>query len=112
MWALKSGGLSPLEVLTAATRHGAEMIGVGEDLGTLARGKLADLLVLTADPTEDIRNTVKLRYVIRNGELFDAETLDRLWPEPQPLPAQWWWSTAPRSDTDRQDRRSGRLALP
>jgi len=95
MWALAAGGLTPVEVLTAATRHGAEIIGVGEDLGTVTAGKLADLVILSADPREDIRNTNSLRYVIRNGELFDADTLDKLWPEKAPLPEMWWWHTGP-----------------
>ena len=95
MWALSSGGLSPMEVLTAATRHGAEMIGIAEDIGTITPGKLADLLVLDEDPTSDIRNTTAIRYVIRNGELYEAESLDRLWPEPRKLPSQWWWDEGP-----------------
>jgi hypothetical protein len=95
MRALASGGLTPMEVLTAATRHGAEMIGIAEDLGTVTAGKLADLVVMDADPTFDIRNTTTLRYVVKNGELFDASTLDELWPEEKPLPRQWWWDVAP-----------------
>jgi imidazolonepropionase-like amidohydrolase len=84
-----------MEVLTAATRHGAEMIGIAEDIGTITPGKLADLLVFDKDPTSDIRNTTAIRYVIRNGELYEAESLDRLWPEPRKLPAQWWWDEGP-----------------
>lgn len=95
MWALASGGLTPLEVLTAATLHGAEMIGVAEDIGTVSEGKLADLLILDADPLADIRNSSRLRYVMKNGELFVADTLDKVWPEQQPLPDMWWWHTGP-----------------
>jgi imidazolonepropionase-like amidohydrolase len=98
MWALAAGGLTPLEVLTAATRHGAEMIGVAEDIGTVEAGKLADLLVLSEDPLEDIRHTTAIRYVIANGELYDARTLDRLWPEPRPLEPQWWWNRRPAAE--------------
>jgi imidazolonepropionase-like amidohydrolase len=95
MWALARGGLSPMEVLTAATRHGAEMIGVAEDIGTITEGKLADLLVLTDDPTSNIRHTGSIRYVIKNGEVFEADSLDKIWPEQVPLPDQWWWHTDP-----------------
>jgi Tol biopolymer transport system component len=95
MWALAAGGLTPHEVLTAATRHGAEMIGVAEDIGTVEAGKLADLVVLTEDPLEDLRHTTEIRYVVANGQLYDASTLDRLWPEPRPLEPQWWWNGSP-----------------
>ena len=95
MWALAAGGLAPMEVLTAATRHGAEIIGVQEDLGTVSPGKLADLVLLAEDPRSDTRNTNSLRYVVKNGELFDAATMDQLWPEQKPLPEMWWWKTSP-----------------
>jgi Tol biopolymer transport system component/imidazolonepropionase-like amidohydrolase len=94
LWALASG-MSNWEALTAATRHGAEIIGVAADIGTVEAGKLADLLILDADPLADIRNSNAIRYVMKNGELFDADTLDRLWPSPRPLPAQWWWDLDP-----------------
>ena len=95
LWALASGGLSNQEALTAATRHGAEIIGVAEDIGTLAAGKLADLVVLNSDPLSDIRNSTDLALVVKGGEVFDAATLDKVWPERAKLPAQWWWDTAP-----------------
>ena len=95
LWALASGGLSNLEALTAATRHGAEIIGIAQDIGTVAPGKLADLVVLNSDPVDDIRNTADLSLVVKGGEVFDAATLDKIWPERQQLPPQWWWETAP-----------------
>ncbi len=103
MWALSMGGFTPLEVLTAATRHGAEMIGVAQDLGTIEAGKLADLLILAANPLENIRNTSNIRYVVKNGELFSAETLDKIWPEKTPLADQWWWHLAPESRSEKQN---------
>ena len=95
MSAVASGGLTPEEVLTAATRHGAEIIGVAQDIGTVAVGKLADLVILSKDPRADIRNTTALDYVVKNGEVFAADTLDKLWPDVQPLPPQWWWDSGP-----------------
>lgn len=94
LWALASGGFSNLEALTAATRHGAEIIGIGEDLGTVSPGKLADLTVLERNPLDDLRATAELVWVVKNGEVFDADTLDRLWPDPEPMPAPWWRDTA------------------
>lgn len=95
LWALASGGLTPAEALRAATRHGAEMIGVSQDVGTVTAGKLADLVILDADPLADIRNSDDIAYVVKNGEVFDGDTLDKVWPEPQPLPEQWWWDLGP-----------------
>jgi Tol biopolymer transport system component len=91
MWALHSGGWQPLEVLRAATLHGAEAIGYAQDLGSIEPGKLADLVVLSADPLTDIHNTSSIRYVMKNGELYEGDTLDRIWPEKKPLPRLWWW---------------------
>jgi Tol biopolymer transport system component len=91
MWALASGGMTPREVLRAATQHGAEAIGYEQDLGTLERGKLADLLVLDKDPLEDIRNTKSIRYVMKDGVLYEGDTLDQVWPQRKPLPRLWWW---------------------
>jgi Tol biopolymer transport system component len=91
MWALASGGWKPLEVLRAATLHGAEAIGYAQDLGSLEAGKLADLVVLARDPLQDIHHSNSVRYVMKNGELFEGHTLDRIWPEPRPLPRLWWW---------------------
>ncbi|MYE11659.1 MAG: amidohydrolase family protein [Gammaproteobacteria bacterium] len=95
LWALASGGLTPSEALRAATRHGAEMIGVSQDVGTVTAGKLADLVILDADPLADIRNSDNIAYVVKNGEVFDGDTLDKVWPEREPLPEQWWWDLGP-----------------
>ncbi|MEE8244720.1 MAG: amidohydrolase family protein, partial [Pseudomonadales bacterium] len=95
LWAIASGGLTPMEALTAATRHGAEIIGVGQDIGTIEPGKLADLVVLNSDPLQDLRNTVDLQLVVKGGQVYEAATLDQVWPNQQPLPDQWWWHTAP-----------------
>jgi len=92
---LREAGFFPLEVIRAATLSGARALGLDSDIGSVEIGKLADLVILAADPLEDIRNTNTLAYVVRSGELYDADTLDRIWPEPKPLPTQWWWQTEP-----------------
>jgi imidazolonepropionase-like amidohydrolase len=81
LWALQMGGLSNFDALRTATTLAAGALGFQQDLGTLEAGKLADLLVLDQSPLEDIRNSTSIRYVMKNGELFDAETLDMLWPK-------------------------------
>ncbi|HET7209211.1 MAG TPA: amidohydrolase family protein [Terriglobales bacterium] len=95
MWALASGGMSNMEVLRSATLHGAEAIGYADDLGSIEPGKMADLLVLAKDPLADIHNTNTIRYVMKNGEMFEADTLNKVWPEQKPFPKMWWWEPAP-----------------
>jgi Tol biopolymer transport system component/imidazolonepropionase-like amidohydrolase len=80
LWMLAQGGLTPHQALRAATKAGADYIGLGADLGTLEVGKLADLVILDGNPLEDIRQSEKVHMVMKNGELFDAD-LNRLWPD-------------------------------
>ena len=62
-------GMSPMDVIVASTRNGARAMGRERELGTIEAGKLADLLVLTADPTTAIANVREIRYVMRGGAL-------------------------------------------
>ena len=72
--------------LRSATIYGAEAIGLQTDLGSIEAGKLADILVLDANPLENIRNSRTVRMVMKNGRLYDAETLDELWPRQRKTP--------------------------
>jgi imidazolonepropionase-like amidohydrolase len=70
---VSGAGLTPGQAIMAATRNAAEAIGVAADRGTLESGKAADLLLLEASPLDDIRNTRKIRFVVKNGRvLFNA----------------------------------------
>jgi Tol biopolymer transport system component len=95
MWAFAAGDIKPLDVLKIGTINGARNIGLEKDLGSLEPGKLADLIVLKKNPLVDIHNTETIRYVMKNGELFDGDTLDRLLPSPKKLPPMWWWNDHP-----------------
>ncbi len=95
MWLLQSGGLSQHDVLRAATIVGAEAIGMGQDLGSLEAGKMADIIVLDKNPLTDIRNTNTLSMVMKNGRLYDANTLDELYPRQKKMPVQQWMVGAP-----------------
>ncbi len=86
MWSLSHGGWSPMRILRSATLDGARIIGRDSDLGSIEPGKLADLLIFDADPSADIRNTSRLQWVMRNGELYDARTLNQIFPIQQALP--------------------------
>ena len=86
LWALQMGGLSNHEALHVATLMGAEALGMQRDLGSIETGKLADLIVLDSSPLDDIRNTTDIRYVMKNGELYEAATLTQVWPERKELP--------------------------
>ena len=68
---VERAGLTPMEALVAATRTAAEAAGLGATHGTIAVGKAADLLVLRADPTANIRNTREILLVIRRGKAVE-----------------------------------------
>jgi imidazolonepropionase-like amidohydrolase len=75
---LVSAGLSPTEVLCTATLRAAEFLGVQHDFGSVEEGKVANLLLLEANPADDIRNTQKIRAVVLRGKFLDRENLDKL----------------------------------
>ncbi|MEO6444007.1 MAG: amidohydrolase family protein [Gemmatimonadaceae bacterium] len=75
---LVEAGLSPLAALQAATLNPARFLGATDSLGTVAAGKVADLVLLDADPLADIRNTRRIRAVIVNGRYFDRAALDEM----------------------------------
>jgi len=72
---LAKAGLSPMEILVAATRRGAEMLAADDLFGTIEVGKRADLIILNANPLADIRNTRTIEGVIRDGRLLDRDKL-------------------------------------
>ena len=66
-------GLTPIEAITTATRNGAMALGIEKSYGTIAKGKIADLVVLSADPSTNIQNTTKIVYVIKGGKVYKWE---------------------------------------
>lgn len=78
LWMLKQGGLSNHEALKAATINGADYIGVADEIGSLEKGKLADLIILDKNPLENIHNSNSVIYTMVNGRLYDVNTMNEI----------------------------------
>jgi imidazolonepropionase-like amidohydrolase/Tol biopolymer transport system component len=101
LWMFVQGGMSEMEAIRSATLNGAKSLGLDGDLGSLEVGKLADLLVLEADPLEDIHHSERIEMVMVNGRLYDARTLEQVGNHPGPAPELWFQRLpegAPRTD--------------
>ncbi len=88
--ALASGGMAPQDVLYAATMGSSRTIGRDAEFGSLEAGKYADLLLMSRNPLVDIKNTLSLRSVMKNGRLYDADTLDEQWPDQRSTARLWF----------------------
>ncbi|MDH4110130.1 MAG: amidohydrolase family protein [Gammaproteobacteria bacterium] len=84
LWAIGQGGMAPHDALRAATLNGAVYLGMDEHLGSLEPGKLADLVVLDANPLDRLENSTSVRMTVINGVVYDANTMDQLWPRREP----------------------------
>jgi imidazolonepropionase-like amidohydrolase/WD40 repeat protein len=78
LWMLQQGGMSNLQALRCATLNGARYLGMEKEIGSLAVGKLADLIILDKNPLENIQHTESIRYVMVNGRLYESETLNEV----------------------------------
>ena len=87
MGATALGNHGALEV---AALHGARFLGADKDLGSIEVGKLADLVVLNGNPLENIRATADAQYVMKGGTLYDAMSLDQVWPRKVPFGPKYW----------------------
>lgn len=84
LWMFGQGGMTPLEALQAGTIDGAKMLGMDSEIGSIKAGKLADLVVLDADPMENLRNSDKVDMVMLNGKLYEATTMNQIAPIEKP----------------------------
>ncbi|TDG35828.1 amidohydrolase [Pedobacter changchengzhani] len=78
LWMMVQGGMTPMQALRVATLNGASYLGMSKEIGSLEVGKLADLVVMDANPLSDIRNSEKIKYVMINGRLYDSATLNEV----------------------------------
>jgi hypothetical protein len=80
------GGFTPAEILGFATIQSATYLNLDSQLGSIEAGKFADLVILGANPLDDIRNTRSIELVMQNGVLYSGNDASRVWPNPAPAP--------------------------
>lgn len=90
LWSFVRGGMSPVEALKAGTITSAQSLGMAKDIGSIEAGKLADLVILSADPSADIANSDNIEQVMLGGRLYDAKTLDEVGTGTETRRPYWW----------------------
>jgi imidazolonepropionase-like amidohydrolase len=90
LWMLQQGGMTNLEAIRCATINGARALGLDSEIGSLEKGKLADLIVLDRNPLENIRNSDSIGMVMMNGRLYDAKTLNEIGNHPRERRKFYW----------------------
>ncbi|TVR30819.1 MAG: amidohydrolase [Balneolaceae bacterium] len=89
-WMFTQGGMSNHDALRTATINPANYIGMGDHIGSLEMGKLADLIVIDGNPLEDIYDTENVVYTMLNGRLYDASTMNEIGNHPRERLPFWW----------------------
>ncbi|MGX7953663.1 amidohydrolase family protein [Tsuneonella sp. HG249] len=103
LWSFVRGGMTPVDALRAGTIAAARSLGMDKDIGSLEPGKLADLIVLSADPSADIRNSDKIDQVMLGGRLYDARTMDEV-ETGSARRAPYWWENTSRTGSANPGR--------
>ncbi len=90
LWSFVRGGMTPIEALKAGTITSAQSLGMAKDIGSIEVGKLADLVILTDDPSTDIANSDNIEQVMLGGRLYDAKTLNEVGTGTATRQPYWW----------------------
>jgi imidazolonepropionase-like amidohydrolase/Tol biopolymer transport system component len=90
LWMLVQGGMTPLQAIRSATINGAAYLGMEKEIGSLEVGKLADLIVINDNPLDDIRNSEKIKYVMVNGRLYNADNMNETGNR-EKVRRRFWW---------------------
>jgi imidazolonepropionase-like amidohydrolase/Tol biopolymer transport system component len=90
VWMFTQGGMSNHDALRTATINPARYIGMGDHIGSLETGKLADLIIIDGNPLEDIFDTENVIYTMVNGRLYDASTMNEIGNHPRERLPLWW----------------------
>ncbi|TRD11088.1 amidohydrolase family protein [Erythrobacter insulae] len=90
LWSFARGGMTAVEALKAGTISSAQSLGMDKHIGSLEAGKLADLVVLTKDPSENIRNSDSIESVMIGGRMYDAKTMNEVATGTAKRRAYWW----------------------
>ncbi|MBL8265893.1 amidohydrolase family protein [Steroidobacter sp.] len=104
---LAEGGMSNLHVLRAATLNTATTLGIDRHVGSIEAGKLADLIVLDANPLEDIHHSNSVRYTMVNGRLFDSLSMNEIGNYDRPR-GRFYWELQQRNGIDWKEAWGGR----
>jgi len=90
MWSFARGGMDEVEALRTATTAPAKHLGFDKDIGSLEAGKLADLVILSDNPLDDIRNTDQIEHVMLGGRLYEAKSMNEVFTGDSKRSAYWW----------------------
>jgi imidazolonepropionase-like amidohydrolase len=90
LWMFEQGGMSEMEALQVATINGARYLGMDHELGSLEKGKLADLIILDGNPLMDIRQTENVTHTMVNGRLYDTATMNEMGSREKERMPFWW----------------------